>query len=234
MPDLRAVLLDAGGTLIHPDRDFILRSLADQGIVADDAAYDAAARRARDAVRDILRSGTPGNDGSRSRAWFVTLLTTLGLPPRDLEAFGGRIRDRHAAGLLWSRVEPGTVETLDALAGAGLRLAVISNADGTVAELLATAGLADRFELIVDSGRVGIEKPDPRIFRIAADGLGIAPAEAAYVGDLYEVDVLGARAAGMAAVLVTDEPREDVRCIARIAELPAALGLTPAGPRMEP
>ena len=56
--------------------------------------------------------------------------------------------------------------------------------------------------MVVDSRLAGFEKPDPRIFLPALDALQVAPAEALYVGDLYEVDVVGARRAGMAAVLL--------------------------------
>jgi FMN phosphatase YigB (HAD superfamily) len=62
--------------------------------------------------------------------------------------------------------------------------------------------LAQYFDVLIDSKLVGFEKPDPRIFQPALAGLGVAPEEALYVGDLYEVDVIGARRAGMAAVLL--------------------------------
>ena len=96
----------------------------------------------------------------------------------------------------------GTREALDRLRAAGLRLGVVSNSDGRVEEALVAAGLRDRFDVVLDSALVGVEKPDPAIFRAALDALGVAPAEALYVGDLYEVDVVGARAAGMPAALL--------------------------------
>lgn len=230
MQGLRAVLLDAGGTLIHPDRDFILALLAEEGIDADPRAYERARGRAREAVGDILRSTDPGTDATRSRAYFVALLTALGLPRDRLENFGRRIRERHQAGRLWIHMEPETAETLETLKAAGLRLAVISNADGRVAEYLDNAGLEGRFEFILDSALVGIEKPDPRIFAMACERLGVAPEETVYVGDTYEVDVLGARAAGIRAVLLIDEPLEDVLCIPTIGDLPAALGMPVPAP----
>jgi putative hydrolase of the HAD superfamily len=55
---------------------------------------------------------------------------------------------------------------------------------------------------VLDSALVGVEKPDPAIFRAALTALGVAAEEALYVGDLYEVDVVGARAAGIEAVLL--------------------------------
>ena len=78
----------------------------------------------------------------------------------------------------------------------------MSNSNGTVARLLHAIGLARHVDAIVDSTVVGAEKPDPRIFRHAADLVGVRPDEAVHVGDLYSVDVLGARAAGCQAILI--------------------------------
>jgi putative hydrolase of the HAD superfamily len=224
MSGIRAVLLDAGGTLIHPDHEFILERLAGEGLAADAAAYAEARRHAQEAVGDILRSEDPGTDATRARVWFAALLTRLGLPSDRLEPLGEAIRSRHEAGQLWVRPVEGTREMLEGLREAGLRLGVVSNADGRVARYLETAGLADCFEVILDSAVVGIEKPDPRIFELACRELGVSPEETVYVGDTYEVDVLGARAAGIRAVLLVDEPREGVPCIRSITDLPNVLG----------
>ena len=64
------------------------------------------------------------------------------------------------------------------------------------------AGIRDAFELVIDSQLVGVEKPDPRIFAIALERLGLPPAAALYVGDIYEVDVVGARRAGLDVILL--------------------------------
>jgi putative hydrolase of the HAD superfamily len=79
---------------------------------------------------------------------------------------------------------------------------VISNSDGRVAEALDAVGLGEVFEVIVDSRIAGVEKPDPRIFHVALEGMQLAAADALYVGDLYEVDVVGARRAGMDVILL--------------------------------
>jgi putative hydrolase of the HAD superfamily len=63
-------------------------------------------------------------------------------------------------------------------------------------------GLRPYFHFVLDSRLVGVEKPDPRIFQIALDQVGISPAEALYIGDLYSIDVVGSRAAGMHAILL--------------------------------
>jgi len=70
---------------------------------------------------------------------------------------------------------------------------------------LAAAGIRDRFEVVLDSALVGVEKPDPAIFRAALAALGVGPEDALYVGDLYDVDVVGARAAGMEAMLLVPD-----------------------------
>ena len=134
----------------------------------------------------------------------------------------GCLQRLHAECHLWGRVAPDTRATLDRLRGAGLRLGVVSNSDGRVEEALVAAGLRDQFEVVLDSALVGVEKPDPAIFRAALAALDVQPDEALYVGDLYEVDVVGARAAGMDAVLLLppDTPqRPDCRTFTTLAAL---------------
>jgi len=79
---------------------------------------------------------------------------------------------------------------------------VVSNSDGTVEEGLGSAGLREHLHHVVDSAVVGAEKPDPAIFRHALDLVGARPDRTLHVGDLFSVDVLGARAAGLRAVLL--------------------------------
>jgi putative hydrolase of the HAD superfamily len=77
------------------------------------------------------------------------------------------------------------------------RLGVISNFYGNVATLCREAALADSLDLIIDSARVGVSKPDPEIFRIALSKLDLAPAQAIFIGDSYERDIAPARQLGM-------------------------------------
>jgi HAD superfamily hydrolase (TIGR01509 family) len=138
----------------------------------------------------------------------------------------GEVRDRltllHRERHLWCSVKERTRESLLRLRKAGLRLGVVSNSDGRAEQALEEAGLRDCFDVVIDSGLVGIEKPDPRIFQTALEALGVAPEEALYVGDLYEVDVVGARGAGMDAVLLgstgTELP-DDCRTVGSIEDL---------------
>ena len=91
---------------------------------------------------------------------------------------------------------------LAALRARGYQLGVVSNADGRVPSTLADRGLAEHFATIIDSHLVGVEKPHPRNFQLALEACGATPAQALFVGDIYEIDVVGARNAGLSAVLL--------------------------------
>jgi FMN phosphatase YigB (HAD superfamily) len=95
----------------------------------------------------------------------------------------------------------------------------VSNANGTVRAKLGRVGLAGFFEIIVDSHDEGIEKPDPRIFHLALRRMGVKAAEAAYVGDLYHVDVVGAEAAGLRPFLLDPFGLHGERPVARLRAL---------------
>ena len=93
------------------------------------------------------------------------------------------------------------VEALTRLRAAGLVTGVISNSNGSVRQALERAGLAPLLDFVIDSTVVGIAKPDPRVFALGLEAAGVEAHEAVYVGDSYFVDVVGARGAGLGAVL---------------------------------
>ena len=96
----------------------------------------------------------------------------------------------------------GAAEALADLRRRGYRLGVITNWDSSARGILAAHGLDGCFEQVVVSCEVGCEKPDRRIFDLAAGAAGVRPAECLYVGDNYYVDAVGARGAGMEPVIV--------------------------------
>jgi putative hydrolase of the HAD superfamily len=92
---------------------------------------------------------------------------------------------------------------LDELKREGLRVAVISNTeDGRLVDSLNASGIAESFDLLIDSHVVGLRKPDAAIFRLALESLELEPHEAAYVGDSYAHDALAARAVGLRGILL--------------------------------
>ncbi|HZP43862.1 MAG TPA: HAD-IA family hydrolase, partial [Candidatus Binatia bacterium] len=150
------------------------------------------------------------------------------VPGAARAALVAEFRAHHRERCLWRLLDPDAVPTLDALRARGLALGVVSNADGRIEADLARLGVRDRLVTVVDSHVVGVEKPDPAVFRLALDAMGVSAAAALYVGDLYAIDVVGARRAGLEAVLLDplDRYPGDVDC-PRITRLGALLDLLP-------
>ena len=215
---LKAVIFDAGNTLLFLDHDRMAAAVgAALGVPLDpERLVGAAGHAARAAER------ARGMDRDRARVYLEALFTGAGVPAERMTEVDDCLQRLHGENHLWCRLAAGTREALDRLRAGGLRLGVVSNSDGRVEEALIAAGLRDCFEVVLDSALVGVEKPDPAIFRAALDALGVAPGEALYVGDLYDVDVVGARAAGMEAVLLvpdTAAPGPDCRRFTSLAAL---------------
>jgi putative hydrolase of the HAD superfamily len=214
---LKAVLFDAGNTLLFLDHD---RMAAAVGAVLG-APLDRARLAGATGVASRAAEQAGGADRDRARAYLEALLLAAGVPPERLGEVAVCLQQVHEESHLWCQVAQDTRPALDRLRARGLRLGVVSNSDGRVEQALVAAGIRDRFDVVLDSALVGVEKPDPAIFRAALAALGVAPAEALYVGDLYHVDVVGARAAGMEGVLLgpdRDDPGPD--CV-RFASLTA-------------
>lgn len=153
-----------------------------------------------------------GNDQQRAATYLEALFRLGGVPAERMAEVGQCLARMHAERHLWCSIRGRTREALERLRSAGLRLGVVSNSDGRVAEALRAAGLSDYFDVVIDSSLVGVEKPDPRIFQAALDALAVRPEESLYVGDLYEVDVIGARAAGIEPVLLAAGPGPGQSC----------------------
>jgi putative hydrolase of the HAD superfamily len=223
MPQPTALLFDAGHTLVFIDPERTRSAFADEGVAVTSDRFVAAERTAREELTKGVRSGQMGTEPELWHSYFTRLFTESGVPDDRLDAVGARIRMEHGREHLWTGVAEETAPALDALLEAGFRLGVISNADGRMERAIERAGLRDRFEFVIDSEVVGVAKPAPEIFHAASSRMGLAPSECLYVGDLYPVDVVGARGAGMDAVLldplgVLDFP---VDRIPTVSDLPA-------------
>jgi HAD superfamily hydrolase (TIGR01509 family) len=195
---LRAILFDAGNTLVFLDYARLAEGVGTA--LALPLTGEELTRHISAAAHAMER--TAGTDQDRAAAYLEALFLLGGVPPKKLGELRECLRRMHQERHLWSSVAKHSAAALGRLRAAGFRLAVVSNSDGRVEQALEAAGLRDYFEVVIDSGRLGVEKPDPRIFHAALEALGVAPEEALYVGDLYEIDVLGAQAAGMEAVLL--------------------------------
>jgi putative hydrolase of the HAD superfamily len=190
-------LFDAGNTLLFLDYARIASGVSQK--LGAPLTAESLAAGAQVAARAMEGGG--GSDRERADRYLEAMFRTAGVPSERMDEVRQCLTAMHSEKNLWCSTADDARDALERLRGAGLRLGVISNSDGRVEAALRAAGLRDYFEVVLDSALVGTEKPDPAIFRAALAALNVAPEEALYVGDLYEVDVVGARAAGIEAVL---------------------------------
>lgn len=228
------VLLDAGDTLIGPRESFgavYAKVLAGFGVRVEARDLE---RGLRACWAELNRSLTPGEDrygaspGGEDAYWlgFVegTLARTPGAPTDA--AFAARalpaLRDAFRDAAAW-RVFDDVPAVLAELRAMGAKLAVVSNWDSRLPDLLERLDLARWFDTVVVSHLEGMEKPRPELFLRAVARLGGSPGEALHVGDVPELDEAGARAAGIASVLVDRRGRLDAahRALPDLTALPA-------------
>jgi putative hydrolase of the HAD superfamily len=185
----RAVLLDAGGVLLLPNPWVVSAVLRAAGGVIDP-----------DDVPRAHYAGVAAMDARKTTDWSYyhrAYVRFAGVP-------SGRVDDA-LAGLAalfgspvhttWNVVPAGVIEHLRDLAGTGVAIAVVSNADGLVEATLRRCEIP--FDVVIDSTIVGFAKPQPEIFGFALEKLNVAPADAVHVGDMASADVDGAHAAGV-------------------------------------
>jgi len=203
-----AVTFDLGQTLVDLDHDLLARRVAERGARLDPRVAERETPDAWTAYNAAKRSGREGRE-----AWLhfmVTLLSHSGLPDtpsRELAAWLWTEQPKHN---LWRKPVPGMLELVDAVEQAGVPVGVVSNSEGRILELFDELGWADRFRCVADSGRLGFEKPDARIFEWACERLGVAPSALVHVGDSWEADVRGALGVGARVVWFPADPSREL------------------------
>jgi putative hydrolase of the HAD superfamily len=207
-PKLKALLFDFGGTLAFLDFELLAREFSREGRSIEALALEHAEYAGRAAIDQHLGKA-PGKqaDDSTYAHFFRAWMSAAGIGEAEIGDCALRFGAIHKEATLWRVVRPGTFEALEAFKSAGYKLAIVSNAEGQVEADAKRFGLAKYFDVIIDSHIVGVAKPDPRIFRIALERLGVGPDEARFAGDIYSIDVEGARAAGIEARLVDQHQR---------------------------
>jgi len=213
------ITFDAGQTLVELDLPLLVRRLEERGVRVALAALAAAIPAAWRRYDELV-------DGRRGHPWqelMATLLAGAGADP-DPALVEWLWREQPRVNL-WRQPIPDMVALARELAAGGAAVAVLSNSEGRLAELLEEIGLAAPFQAIIDSGRVGIEKPDRRIFEHALARTGRRTG--IHIGDSWSADIEGALGAGWRAVWYgrratpVDDPRVAVARSA--AEVRAAL-----------
>ena len=199
---VRTIFLDAGGVLVFPNWSRVSVTLAEHGIAADPQALAAADHVAKHEMDVDSYVKTSTDDGRWSR-YFDLVLKHAGVEiNKTTHKAIGQLREYHDVHNLWESVPTHVLPALDRLRSLGLRLVVVSNVNGTLALLFDRLGLTNRIDLLVDSHREGVEKPDPRLFQRALQRAGAEAHSTVHLGDIFHVDVVGARAAGIRAVLL--------------------------------
>jgi len=223
--DVRAVLFDAGGTLVHPDWERLALMAAQEA--GNDLSHAQLQRALRETLRDadiFLQRGEALPSDMQLPGWlFRRMYSALGLEGEAYERLNRRMEAAHGERHLWCGLDSEAVPVIAELKRAGLRVAVISNTeDGRLEELLRLVRLDTHFDFLIDSHAVGHRKPDAAIFRLALARLDLPPHEAAYIGDSYGHDALGAQAAGLRPILLDPldlYPQANVSRIRALGEL---------------
>jgi HAD superfamily hydrolase (TIGR01549 family) len=227
----RLVLFDVDFTLLRPSELFEAPGYVELGrrfgFDLDAARWPLAERAAFNAVAERReRFGENHDDG-----------LMIAIAEAVIGALGGEGEDRIRAAALaqierWRRVEnfdlyPDVLSCLHRLDDAGLAVGIVTNTDRDLLEAIEHFGLSRFVTAVSASYDVGVMKPDPRIYAHALEQAGVGPADAVMVGDSFHDDVLGAQAAGLAAILLdrSGGSKKPAPTIRSLAELPAALGL---------
>jgi putative hydrolase of the HAD superfamily len=201
---LRTLFLDAGGVLVHPNWTRVSEGLARHGVLAGAAVLAAAEPQAKRELDGPARDQAHDDD-TRGWVYFNLVLRHAGIPrSAKTDAALVELREYHLAHNLWETVPSEVAPSLRALRAAGLQLVVVSNSNGTLKMKMERLGLAPLVDVLFDSFEEGVEKPDPRFFQIALDRSGADRAATVHVGDLYSIDVVGARAAALRGAVLFD------------------------------
>jgi putative hydrolase of the HAD superfamily len=197
MAQVRTIFFDVGNTLLFPNREKTLAPLAIEHHPTL-MEWQALERRTKEEFDRSMGSGRV--DQSFWRMFHNSFLNGLNLAADDRAALLEALVRNSQNSANWDQRLPSTREALDRIRKR-FRIAVISNADGKIEQVLTRCEIADCFESITDSGLVGYEKPRREIFEAALKAMDAHAEESLYVGDVYSVDYVGATNAGMQAVL---------------------------------
>jgi len=226
MAQIKAVFFDAAGTLFEtrePVGETYAQMARAYGVDASAEAVEAGFRRSfRDASPLAFGPGLNSNElRGREREWWHALVakTFAGIGQfADFEAYFSSLFDFFADPANWV-ADPEALPTLKTLRERGLTVGVISNFDHRVYRILKGLGLGRWFDSVTISSEAGFAKPSARLFEAALERHRLAPHEALHVGDSAHLDLAGASAAGLAAVLLNRKLGEPIRTHGRTAEI---------------
>lgn len=227
--NIKTVFFDVGNTLLFFNLKQVREILNESGYRIPLEKLRHAEGKSKETVDAlVLTKSNILNDRHRAILYYKNMLSYLsGIHVKDMTRIAKQLRKKDVSDGLWNKEIKGTRSVLSALKQRNFRLAVISNSDGRVGKLLDDKKLTGYFEVVVDSAKLGVEKPDPRIFRHALQRMNAKPEHSLYIGDFYSIDVLGARRAGMKPLLIQPFPYYQHPPCATIKSLSELLTLLP-------
>jgi len=224
-PRVRAVIFDAGYTLLEMDYAAVTGFLRSRGHAVDPAAVIHAERRARMRL-DAERAEEATRERTGVGRYVRYLLEYLGIvDDAERRAVAEWRRGFNVPVGLCHQADGQAAKALESARRAGLVVGVISNSNGSVRLALERAGIAPYLHFVIDSSVVKVSKPDPHIFELGLEAAGTRPDATVYIGDSYFVDVVGARQAGLGAVLFDPGRVSDARDCVVAARLDDAVAL---------
>lgn len=202
-PPIDVVFLDAGGVLVCPQAEVVVERFDEAGLAIDvERLFEAH-------FHGVLAIDRAEAEPEVFDDYHLAYSAHLGIEDHRMPDATAILQELWAGSGLWAQALPWAKEGLEAIAATGVPIVIVSNADGTVAHVLEQTGLIQvgpgpgvEVVAIIDSGAVGVAKPDPAIFELALATVGTTADRAIHVGDAYQYDVLGARAAGIRPILV--------------------------------
>jgi len=224
--DVEVVFLDAGGVLLNPDWKRGSAILERHGIGATAVQLEQAelaAKRQMDEAGFVHATGAIGHE--EGYLGWVVRATGIPFEPQALHDAAVDFEAEHLRDNLWSEMPAEVPTALGRLHDAGYRMAVVSNAEPNLRTRIAAAGLDPFFERLIISAEVGSEKPDAAIFAEALREMATDAEHALHVGDFYALDVVGARAAGIRAILFDPADQFGDRDCLRVGSLSELAGI---------
>jgi HAD superfamily hydrolase (TIGR01549 family) len=197
---IKTIFLDAGGVLVNPNWQRVSETLRKHGVAVETEKLRQAEPFIKFALdKTELVQATSDQDRFLTYLEMIFARAECGTVPKaaldELHAYQSKFN-------LWESVDPNIYTALDQLRDEGYKLVVVSNSNGTLHRSFTRFGLIDKVDLIFDSHEHGVEKPDPSFFRLALKESQSFAGETVHVGDFYHIDIVGARNAGIGAVLL--------------------------------
>jgi FMN phosphatase YigB (HAD superfamily) len=230
---VRLLSLDAGNTVIFMDHARIARIVGEEGSEVSAETLirceGEAKRLLDDGYGERPRWEFEGQPGGLGWGKMIgTMLVQSGIDRARVPSLLARLWKSHMELNLWCLVPAGLGPALDSVRAVEVKVVLVSNSEGTHEAFFARLGIGKHFDLLVDSGKVGVEKPDPGIWQIALAAYPTPADRVLHLGDTYATDIAGAKALGFRAGLIDpfghyEGRHQDVQRVPGVVEVAEAI-----------